>query len=64
VVGFEQRLQQERQIPKQRLLRAQPPVVRDVDEGAILRERPDAAAVEVAGRDQRIRTCLWLMAKG
>src|SRR5581483_2046476 len=53
VIRFEQRPQQRRQRAQQRLLRADAPVVVDVDEPSVLTERPDAAALEVAVRRDR-----------
>jgi len=46
VVRFEHRLEQEREAAQQRLFRAQPPIVGDVDEFVVLFERPDAATAK------------------
>jgi hypothetical protein len=53
MVRFEERLQEKRPRSQQRLFGADPPVVDDVDVAAVLAEGPFAAAVEVAGCDQR-----------
>src|SRR5439155_18846305 len=52
VVGREERSQREAAVPEERFLGGDPPVVGNLDEVAILVQRPHPSALEVAVGDQ------------